>query len=102
MVTKNTKPEDIELDYGSLKNGSVDVLIHWNIVEKTDSESKIYYEYNEERVKIQVPSNSESEILAYISENSDRLFRIVGAILPSDEQWKADIECALLSLAGGA
>jgi len=82
----------------------MDILIHWNIVEKTgttqDNQSYIFWEYQEERIKIDVPTTDQSGIQAYIAENTDRFFRIVGAPAPSDIQWKNDVELALLDLAG--
>ena len=33
MVISNTQPSNIEPDYGTLKNGKLEILVHWDIVE---------------------------------------------------------------------
>ena len=33
MVISNTKPSNIEPDFGTLRNGKLDILVHWDIVE---------------------------------------------------------------------
>ena len=76
MVTKSTKPDNIEPDFGTLKNGMIDVLIHWDIGEKTGIDSNglpyIYWEYSEERLRVACPRGSESEIATYLTSRYQR------------------------------
>ncbi len=102
--TSNTKPENITPDWESHVSGKMDLLIHWDIVEKTgttpDNQPYTYWEYQEERIRVDVPTTDQAGIQVYITENTDRYFRVVGAPSPSDLQWKSDIELAILDLAG--
>ncbi len=98
MSSSNVNPQEIEPDMGSISpDGHIDVLIHWNI-----TESDGVYTYEEERVNRQLPPGIRylSDITTYLTSIKDQLFRIVGAPAPSDEQWKSDIELALLDLVG--
>lgn len=102
--TSNTKPENITPDWGSLAAGKMDLLIHWDITEKTgqtlEGQSYNFWEYQEERIRVDVPASDHAGIQTYITENTDRFFRLVGAPAPSDVQWRTDVELALLDLAG--
>jgi len=102
--TSNVQPTEITPDFGSMKSGKIDLLIHWDIVEKSgttpDNQAYTYWEYQEERIRVDVPSTSQADIQEYIAANTDRYLRLVGANAPSDLQWKNDIELALLDLAG--
>ena len=102
--TSNVQPNEITPDFGSMKSGKIDLLIHWDIVEKVgttpDNQAYTYWEYQEERIRVDVPSTSQADIQEYIAANTDRYLRLVGANAPSDLQWKNDIELALLDLAG--
>jgi hypothetical protein len=101
--TSNTQPENVTPDWGSHVAGKMDLLIHWNIVENTgttpDNQPYTYWEYQEERIRVDVPMTDHDGIQAYINENSDRYFRMVGLLSPSDIQRNNDMELALLDLA---
>lgn len=103
IATSNIKPEAITPDWGSMISGVMDILVHWEIVEKIginpDSSTYPYYEYQEEKIKIDVPNSDQETIKTYITANADRFHRMVGAPSPSDLQWKSDVEAALLDLA---
>ena len=104
MVTKNTQPEQVELDWGSFKGGSVDVLVHWNIteVEETDSMNEstyIAWQYEEARIRIPLPATARSQATAqeYLNGRYQALLMLAGAdVIPNK---LGDIETALLDLA---
>ena len=103
MVTKNTHPEQVELDWGSFKGGSVDVLIHWNITETTgttdDGTSYVQYEYEEARIRVPLPAYARSQATAqeYLNGRYQALLMLAGAdVIPNK---LGDIETALLDLA---
>ncbi len=102
--TSNTQPNNITPDWGSLTSGKMDLLIHWDIIEKTgttpEGQSYTFWEYQEERIRVDVPASDQTGIQEFITENTDRFFRLVGAPAPSDLQWRSDVELALLDLAG--
>lgn len=98
--TSNTQPDKITPDWGSHVFGKIDLLIHWDIAEKTgttpDNQPYTYWEYQEERIRVDVPTTDQAGITAYINENTDRYFRVVGAPAPIDIQWKSGIKLSLL------
>jgi len=103
MVTKNTQPEQVELDWGSFASGSVDVLVHWNIVETTgttdDGTTYTQYEYDEARIRIPLPASARTPETAQTFANAryQALLMIAGAdVIPNK---LGDIETALLDLA---
>lgn len=103
MVTKNTQPEQVELDWGSFKEGSVDVLVHWNITESTgatdDGTTYTQYEYDEARIRIPLPAHARSQATAqeYLNGRYQALLMLAGAdVIPNK---LGDIETALLDLA---
>ena len=103
MVTKNTQPEQVELDWGSFNSGSVDVLVHWNITETTgttdDGTTYTQYEYDEARIRIPLPATARSQETAqtYLNSRYQALLMIAGAdVIPNK---LGDIETALLDLA---
>ena len=103
MVTKNTQPENVELDWGSFKEGSVDVLVHWNISETAgatdDGTTYTQYEYEEARIRIPLPATARSQATAqeYLNGRYQALLMIAGAdVIPNK---LGDIETALLDLA---
>ena len=103
MVTKNTQPEQVELDWGSFASGSVDVLIHWNIAETTgttdDGTSYTQYEYEEARIRVPLPAHARSQATAqeYLDGRYPALLMLAGAdVIPNK---LGDIETALLDLA---
>jgi hypothetical protein len=93
--TSNIEPDNITPDWGSLESGRMDILIHWDITETDDM-----WEYQEGRIQVDVPTTDHDGIQAYITENTDRYFRMVGLLSPSDIQRNNDMELALLDLAG--
>jgi len=103
MVTKNTQPEQVELDWGSFKGGSVDVLVHWNITETTgtteDSQTYQQWQYDEARIRIPLPAHARSQATAqeYLNGRYQALLMLAGAdVIPNK---LGDIETALLDLA---
>jgi len=103
MVTKNTHPEPVELDWGSFKEGSVDVLVHWNITETTgtteDGQTFPQWQYDEARIRIPLPATARSQATAqeYLNGRYQALLMIAGAdVIPNK---LGDIETALLDLA---
>ena len=104
MVTKNTQPEQVELDWGSFKGGSVDVLVHWNIAETTgttdDGTSYTQYEYEEARIRVPLPASARSQATAqaYLTDRYQALLMLAGAdVIPTKI---TDLEAAVLDLAG--
>jgi len=103
MVTKNTQPEQVELDWGSFASGSVDVLVHWNITETTgtteDDNTYTQYEYEEARIRVPLPASARSQATAqeYLNGRYQALLMLAGAdVIPNK---LGDIETALLDLA---
>ena len=103
MVTKNTQPEQVELDWGSFKEGSVDVLVHWNITETTgtteDGQTYPQWQYDEARIRIPLPASARSPETArtFANVRYQALLMLAGAeVIPNK---LGDIETALLDLA---
>lgn len=103
MVTKNTQPEQVELDWGSFASGSVDVLVHWNITETTgtteDGQTYPQWQYDEARIRIPLPATARSQETAhaYATARYQALLMLAGAeVIPNK---LGDIETALLDLA---
>jgi hypothetical protein len=103
MVTKNTQPEQVELDWGSFASGSVDVLVHWNIVETTgtteDDQTYPQWQYDEARIRVPLPAYARSQATAqeYLNGRYQALLMLAGAdVIPNK---LGDIETALLDLA---
>ena len=103
MVTKNTQPEQVELDWGSFASGSVDVLVHWNITESTgtteDGQTYPQWQYDEARIRIPLPASARSQETAqeYLDGRYQALLMLAGAeVIPNK---LGDIETALLDLA---
>ena len=104
MVTKNTQPENVELDWGSFKEGSVDVLVHWNITESTgtteDGQTYPQWQYDEARIRIPLPAHARSQATAqeYLNGRYQALLMLAGAdVIPTKI---TDLEAAVLDLAG--
>ena len=104
MVTKNTQPENVELDWGSFKEGSVDVLVHWNITETAgttdDGETYAQYEYEEARIRVPLPAHARNQATAqtYLNSRYQALLMLAGAdVIPTKI---TDLEAAVLDLAG--
>jgi len=104
MVTKNTQPEQVELDWGSFASGSVDVLVHWNITETTgtteDGQTYPQWQYDEARIRIPLPATARSQETAqeYLDGRYQALLMLAGAeVIPTKI---TDLEAAVLDLAG--
>ena len=103
MVKSNIEPQNIDVDWGSFKGGSVDVLVHWNITETTgtteDGQTYPQWQYDEARIRIPLPATSRSQATAqeYLNGRYQALLMIAGAdVIPNK---LGDIEAALLDLA---
>jgi len=90
MVTKNTQPENVELDWGSFKGGSVDVLVHWNITETAgttdDGQTYPQWQYDEARIRIPLPATARSQATAqaYLTDRYQALLMLAGAdVIPA-------------------
>ena len=59
MVISNTEPQLIEPDYGTLKNGTLDILVHWDIEEipaqTPDGIAFSQWSYKEARIQWTLP-----------------------------------------------
>ena len=76
MVQSDTNPQNIQVDWGKLKSGKVDILVHWNIEEVTTTdpmtnESITYYTYDECRMNwiLPNPMTSKADIQTYFDNN---------------------------------
>ena len=103
MVKSNIKPQNIEVDWGSFKGGSVDALVHWNATETTgttdDGTTYTQYEYEEARIRVPLPAHARSQEAAqtYLDSRYQALLMLAGAdVIPNK---LGDIESALLDLA---
>ena len=104
MVKSNIEPHNINVDWGSFKGGSVDVLVHWNIteVEETDDMNEstyIAWQYEEARIRVPLPAHARSHDAAqtYAESRYQALLMLAGAdVIPNK---LGDIETALLDLA---
>lgn len=103
MVKSNIEPQNIEVDWGSFKSGSLDVLVHWNITESTgttdDGTAYTQYEYEEARIRVPLPAHARSQATAqeYLNGRYQALLMLAGAgVIPNK---LGDIETALLDLA---
>lgn len=104
MVKRNTQPEQVELDWGSFKGGSVDALVHWNITETTgttdDGTTYTQYEYEEARIRVPLPAHARTQATAqeYVNSRYQALLMLAGAdVIPTKI---TDLEAAVLDLAG--
>lgn len=104
MVKRNTQPEQVELDWGSFKGGSVDALVHWNITETAgatdDGTTYTQYEYEEARIRVPLPAHARTQATAqtYLNSRYQALLMLAGAdVIPTKI---TDLEAAVLDLAG--
>lgn len=76
MLQSSEEPQNIQVDWGKLKHGKVDILVHWNVEEVTHptEESITYYTYDECRMKWVLPSpmTSKVDIQTYFDNNYDQ------------------------------
>lgn len=104
MVKSNIEPQNIEVDWGSFKGGSVDALVHWNITETTettdDGTTYTQYEYEEARIRVPLPAHARTQATAqeYVNGRYQALLMLAGAdVIPTKI---TDLEAAVLDLAG--
>ena len=73
MVQSSEEPQNIQVDCGKLKNGKVDILVHWNVEQKTRSDESIYWEYDECRMNwvLPEPFTTREAIQNYFDNNYD-------------------------------
>jgi hypothetical protein len=78
MPSSHESPQPIQIDFGTLKHGTVTILVHWNItpVEITDqmsNEPVTRYEYQEARIDwiLPAPFTTKEEIQSYFDANYD-------------------------------
>ena len=75
MVQSDTNPQNIQVDWGTLRHGTVYILVHWNVEEVTMTEESItYYQYDECRMRWILPSpfSTREQIQAYFDANYDQ------------------------------
>ena len=84
MTTSNIEPQNIVPDFGTLKNGKLDILVNWGItsVTKTDDMGNEYtvWSYESVRINWMLPAVYESEaaIQEYLNANYDEGENILG------------------------
>ena len=104
MVKSNIQPQNVNVDWGSFKGGSVDVLVHWNISETTETDDMnestyTAWQYEEARIRVPLPAHARSQATAqeYLNGRYQALLMLAGAdVIPNK---LGDIETALLDLA---
>ena len=105
MVKSNIQPQNVNVDWGSFKGGSVDVLVHWNISETTETDDMnestyTAWQYEEARIRVPLPAHARSQetAQAYANARYQALLMLAGAeIIPTKI---TDLEAAVLDLAG--
>lgn len=89
MVTSNTEPQLIEPDFGTLKKGKLDILVHWDIVEQSaetpDGIPFTQWSYSEARIPWTLPEpfSTREAIQSYLDSIYDSGEPSTGQIL----QW---------------
>ena len=90
MVQSNTEPQDIQVDWGTMKHGKVNILVHWNIeeiehVDPMTEESTTYFQYDEVRINwiLPTPMTSKVEIQTYFDANYTEGENILGWAMAS-------------------
>lgn len=84
MTESNIEPQNIVPDFGTLKNGKLDILVNWNISNKTkqDDMGNSYTIWNYESVRLNwilpQPYETEEAIQTYLDNNYDRGENILG------------------------
>ena len=77
MAESNIQPNTIIPDFGTLKNGKLDILVNWDIasVTKTDDMGNEYtmWSYESARINWVLPAvyESEADIQSYLNANYD-------------------------------
>ncbi|OPZ49175.1 MAG: hypothetical protein BWY95_00289 [Bacteroidetes bacterium ADurb.BinA104] len=91
MVKSNIKPQNVNVDWGSFKGGSVDVLVHWNISETTETDDMnestyTAWQYEEARIRVPLPAHARSQATAqeYLNGRYQALLMLAGAdVIPA-------------------
>lgn len=103
MAKQNSNPDLVEIDWGTFKNGAVDVLVHWNIIEGVgitdDGQEYPQWSYDEARLRVPIPDDKRDPTDAqnYLNTRYQALLMLAGAdVIPNRI---ADTEMALLDLA---
>ena len=84
MAESNIQPNTIIPDFGTLKNGKLDILVNWNITSETkqDEQGNEYtvWSYESARINWVLPAVYESEaaIQSYLDANYDEGENILG------------------------
>ena len=84
MANSNIEPQNIVPDFGTLKNGKLDILVNWDITSATveDDMGNEYTEWQYESVRLNwvLPAVYESEaaIQAYLDANYNEGENILG------------------------
>ena len=84
MAESNIQPNQIIPDFGTLKNGKLDIIVNWDITNetKTDDMGNEYTEWQYESIRLNwvLPAVYESEaaIQAYLDANYDEGENILG------------------------
>jgi len=84
MAESNIQPNTIIPDFGTLKNGKLDIIVNWDITSdtKTDDMGNKYTEWQYESARINwvLPAvyESESAIQSYLDANYDEGENILG------------------------
>ena len=84
MAESNIQPNTIIPDFGTLKNGKLDILVNWNITSETkqDEQGNEYtvWSYESARINWILPAVYESEaaIQSYLDANYDEGENILG------------------------
>ena len=78
MVNSNIEPIVIQPDFGTLKNGKLDILVNWDItpLTKSDAMNNEYTEWSYESVRMSwilpEPYTTTEEIQQYFNDNYDQ------------------------------
>lgn len=75
MTNSFNNPQNIEVDFATLKHGKVDILVHWNVTESLDENSNTMYSYNECRMNwiLPTPMTTRVEVQTYFDDNYDEI-----------------------------
>ena len=84
MAESNIQPNTIIPDFGTLKNGKLDIIVNWNISSETKTDDMgneyIMWDYESVRINWVLPAvyESESAIQAYLEANYSTGENILG------------------------
>ena len=83
MTNSNIKPNNITPDFGTLKNGKLDILVNWNITAVTKMGIDVEYtswDYESVRLNwiLPTPMTTREEIQLYLDDNYSTGENILG------------------------